>query len=148
MLLKVLLVPWVWNNSSALSAQRLLSLALIDMAKDNSQRSKQSKSPSRFNISRRPISLAPSEQSQRYSSKSLWPKLFSNSPSTTPTQSTSSLPLASSTVDSRSETASGEHAIISPFILLFKLNVESSIATTSSGMRPIITSQMAYSPQS
>ncbi|KIK05163.1 hypothetical protein K443DRAFT_367060 [Laccaria amethystina LaAM-08-1] len=88
------------------------------MAKDNSQSSKQFKSSSRFKTSRRPISPAPSEQNQGNSSKSwsLLPKLFSKSRSTTPTQSTSSLPLVSSTVDSRGETAL----------------VESSIATTPS----------------
>ncbi|KIK02423.1 hypothetical protein K443DRAFT_521349 [Laccaria amethystina LaAM-08-1] len=101
-----------------LSAQCLLSLALIDMAKDSSQSSKQSKFSSRFNISRQPISPAPSEQSQGYPSKSrsLLLKLFSKSPSTTPNQTTSSLPLVSSTVDSRGKTA-----------------LESSIATTPSG---------------
>ncbi|KIJ97483.1 hypothetical protein K443DRAFT_243717 [Laccaria amethystina LaAM-08-1] len=72
------------------------------MAKDNSQSSKQSKSSS----FRRPISLGPSEseQDQGYSPKSSslkLPKLFSKSPSTTPNQSTSSLSLSSSTVDSR-----------------------------------------------
>ena len=101
------------------AAQCLLSLALIDMANDNPQSSKQSKSSSRFKISRRPISPAPSEQSQEYSSKrSQWAKLFSKSPSTRPIQSTSSLPLVSSTVDSRGETALGEHVIIFPFVLL------------------------------
>ena len=120
----------------------LLSLVLVHMAKDNSQSSKQSKSSSRLNIFRRPISSAPSGQSQGYPSKSwtLLPKLFSKSPSTTPTQSTSSLPLASSTVDSHDETALGEHAIFSPLVLLSKLNVESSITTTPSGMRRIISS--------
>ncbi|KDR84427.1 hypothetical protein GALMADRAFT_712729 [Galerina marginata CBS 339.88] len=83
------------------------------MAEDNPQGSKQSKSSSRFNIFR------PSKKSHGHSSRSsLLPKLFSKSPISTPTQSTSSLPLASSTVDSRSETA-----------------LESSIATTPSGHR-------------
>ena len=36
-------------------------------------------------------------------------------------------------MDSRGETASGERTIISSFVLLFKLNVESSIATIPSG---------------
>ncbi|KIJ94786.1 hypothetical protein K443DRAFT_348864 [Laccaria amethystina LaAM-08-1] len=81
----------------------LLSLALIDMVKDNSQ---SSKSSSMFNTFRQHISPAPSEQSQGYSSKSRSPlrKLFSKSRSTTPTQSTSYLQLVSSTVDSRGET--------------------------------------------
>ena len=120
------------------------------MAKDNPQSSKQPKSSSVFNIFRRPISLA-SEQDQGYSSKSSslkLPKIFAKSPSTTPNQSTSSLLLASSTVDSRGNTALGEHAIIYLFVLLSKLNVESSIATIPSGMRRIITSRMAYSSQS
>ena len=98
------------NSSSALYVQRLLSFALIDIAKDNFQSFKQYKSSSRFNILGRP--------------------LFSKARSTTLTQSTSSLPLVSSTVDSRNETALGEHAIISPFVLLSKLNAESSISTT------------------
>jgi hypothetical protein len=133
------------NSSSALNVQRLLPLALIDMAKHNSQSSEQSKSSSRFNIFKRPISPTSSEQNQGWSLK--LPKLFRKSQSTTPTQSTSSLPLVCSTVDSNGETALGEHAIISPFVLLSKLNVESSIATTPSGMRRIITSQIAHSPQ-
>jgi hypothetical protein len=101
----------------------LLSLALIDMVKDNSQ---SSKSSSMFNTFRQHISPAPSEQSQGYSSKSRSPlrKLFSKSRSTTPTQSTSYLQLVSSTVDSRGETTLGEHAIISPFVLLSKLNAD------------------------
>ncbi|PPQ93508.1 hypothetical protein CVT25_005206, partial [Psilocybe cyanescens] len=59
------------------------------MAKDNPQSSKKSKfsKPRKF-----------------FKSRSLWPKPFFKSPST-PTQSTSSLPLASSTADSRGETA-------------------------------------------
>ena len=127
------------------AAQRLLSLAPIDMAKDNTQRSKESKSSSRFSIYRRPIALTPSEQNQGYFPKN-WslklPKLFSKSPSTTPTQLTSSLSLVASTVDSRGQTALGKHAIISMFVLLSKLNVESSVATTPTGMRRIIASQM------
>ncbi|KIJ94396.1 hypothetical protein K443DRAFT_683759, partial [Laccaria amethystina LaAM-08-1] len=55
------------------------------MAKHNSQSSKESKS---------------SKQSQGWRP---WRKLFSKSPSTTPTQSTSSLALLSSTVDSRDQ---------------------------------------------
>ena len=107
-------------TSKETAPQRLLSLALIDMAKDDSQSSKQSKSSRRFNIFKQPISPAPSEQSQGNSSKSwsLLPKLSSKSPSTTPTPSTSSLPLLSSTVDSRGDTGSGEHAIISPSYVL------------------------------
>ena len=70
------------------------------------------------------------------------PKLLSKSTSTTPTQLTSSLSLVSSTVDSRGQTALGEHTIIIMFVLLSKLNVESSIAATPSGMRQIIASQM------
>ena len=103
-------------TSKGTAAQRLLSLALIDMAKDNSQSSKRSKFSSRF--FKRPISPTPSEPSQGNSSKSwtLWPKSFSKSQSTTPYQSTSSLPLVSSTVDSH-ETAFAEHGIISPFVL-------------------------------
>ena len=82
----------------ALSAQRLLSTALIDMAKDHSQSFKQSKSFSRFNIFGRP--------------------LFLKSRSTTINQSTSSPPSVSSAVNSRGEAALGEHAIISLFVLL------------------------------
>ncbi|KIJ90176.1 hypothetical protein K443DRAFT_15452 [Laccaria amethystina LaAM-08-1] len=84
------------------------------MAKHNSQSSKQSKPSSRFNIFKRPISPASSDQNQGWSLK--LPKLFRKSRSTTPTQSTSSLPLVSSTVDSHGETA-----------------LEPSIATTPSG---------------
>jgi hypothetical protein len=90
------------NSSSALNVQRLLPLALIDMAKHNSQSSEQSKSSSRFNIFKRPISPTSSEQNQGWSLK--LPKLFRKSRSTTPTQSTSSLPLVSTTVDSHGET--------------------------------------------
>ena len=55
--------------------------------------------------------------------------LFSKAQSTTLTQSTS-LPLVSSIVDSSGEITLGEHAIISRFVLLSKLNAESSIPTT------------------
>ncbi|PPQ93171.1 hypothetical protein CVT25_002629, partial [Psilocybe cyanescens] len=104
------------------------------MAKDNLQSSKESKFSSMFDTFKRRISPAPSEQSKGSSSKSrsLRLKSFFKSPSTTPTQLTSSLPLASSTADSRGETALGEHPIISPFILYSKLNVVSSIATIPS----------------
>ncbi|PPQ91851.1 hypothetical protein CVT25_000796, partial [Psilocybe cyanescens] len=76
------------------------------MAKDNPQSSKKSKFSSMSSYFKRHISPAPPEQSQGSSSKSrsLWRKPFFKSPST-PTQSTSSLPLASSTADSRGETA-------------------------------------------
>ena len=50
-------------------------------------------------------------------------------------------------MDSRGQTALGEHAIISLSVLLIKLSVESTVATTPSGMRRLITSQMTYSPQ-
>jgi len=102
-----------------------LSLVLIDMAKVNSQSYKPSKSSSWFNNLRRPISPAPSEQSksQGNSSKSWTSSLLlilsSKSRSTTPTQSTSSLPLVSSTLDSRGEIALGEHTkdgILTPIL--------------------------------
>ena len=145
-----LLIPSTPSPSTTPAVALASEQTLIDMAKDNSQSSKQSKSSSKFNISRWPFHPTPSEQNQEYSSKSrsLWPKLFSKSRSTTSTQSGSSLPLVSSTVDSRGETAWDEHPNSSPFVLLSKLNVESSIPTTSSGMRRTVTSQMAYSLQS
>ena len=96
-----------------------------------------------------PKETAPSKQSQGDPSKScLLPKLFSKFQSTTPTQSSSSLPSVSSTVYSRGEIALGEHTMIYPFGVLSEINVESSIPTTPSGMRRTITSQMAYSPLS
>ncbi|PPQ88754.1 hypothetical protein CVT25_008625 [Psilocybe cyanescens] len=63
-----------------------------------------------FDIFKRCISPAHSEQSQGSSSKSrsLWPKSFFKSPSMRPTQPTSSPPLAPSTAHSRGETALDE----------------------------------------
>ncbi|KIK05626.1 hypothetical protein K443DRAFT_333921 [Laccaria amethystina LaAM-08-1] len=90
------------------------------------------------------------DSSQRYPSKSrsLLPNFFSKLPSTTPTQSISSLPLVPSTADSRGKTALGKHAIISPFVLLSKLNIESSIANTPSGHRTLPPLPEARTPAS
>ena len=66
---------------------------------------------------------------------------FPNPKTTTPTQSTSCLSLASSAVKCRDEIGLSKHAILSSFVLLSKLDVELSIARGVCGMCPIITSK-------
>jgi len=122
-----------------------LSLTIVNMENDNSQSPKDPKKnilsgvaepiSSFFNL-QRPASPSSSKKSKGHSSKRLIGKLLSSFTTTSPSQSTSSLPLTSLTENPSGEAPLGKYRISSMYTLNCNPIVDSSTAIASDGMPP------------